>query len=553
MRKEKNERKRQMVQHAYQTVPIYFNLAEKLGIEVEKTPFEEFPIVDKGYFSVNGMSVISSSCIQEYMEKQLIWERTSGSSGKCSEVYWRKCDNCASMIGLWMLRKRYYDILPTQRLAYFFPSEGDGEDYVEGEYFLGISRRFLYNGCLKEMYERLLAYNPEWMILQPSLAMILCNLAKEEDRIPKALQYVEFTGEYLEPEVRRRTEQIFQCRTANQYGTKEVNSIAYECPCGSMHVMSDNVYVEILGEKDIGDICVTSLNNYAMPFVRFNLEDRGRLIRGVSCGCGKCGDLLEIRAGRGNDWIRRKSGEKLHAYALMQIIQRLNYITEGEIQQYRIIQRDWDVFEVLLVLGEPENYGEIASYIQEQFQKRLGEGTKVEVTLVQEILPTEKTGKLAGFISKMTDTLVSDKKEINRETGDDRMKYENNGLTRTIRDTLRLTGIILYGAWNEKYKQPKFLKNGAQEDRYQSLLKMIDEGRINEAENQLMEYCMPYEDIVLDTQDENRRENLEMALSVYGYMNDKDDNFLEKHDYERPEIQDGIETILVLFGVKERK
>ena len=56
------------------------------------------------------------------------------------------------------------------------------------------------------------------------------------------------------------------------------------------------------------------------------------------------------------------------------------------------------------------------------------------------------------------------------------MEFENNGLKNSIAGTLRLVGILMSGAWNDKYKQPKFVENAAQEDFYQRLLQRIDRG-----------------------------------------------------------------------------
>lgn len=139
------------------------------------------------------------------------------------------------------------------------------------------------------------------------------------------------------------------------------------------------------------------------------------------------------------------------------------------------------------------------------------------------------------------------------------MEYENNGLGRIIHDTIRMAGIILFGAWNEKYRQPRFLENGAQESFYQRLLDMIDNGKVNDAENMLLEHLEEEgisETILLsaaekeDPQRKQRRQSLETALCVYGYMNGKTDDFLEEHDYSREEIQQGVADVMMMSGIQ---
>ncbi|WP_337473771.1 DUF6483 family protein [Jutongia sp.] len=132
------------------------------------------------------------------------------------------------------------------------------------------------------------------------------------------------------------------------------------------------------------------------------------------------------------------------------------------------------------------------------------------------------------------------------------MEFENNGLKNSIAGTLRLVGILISGAWSDKYKQPKFIENAAQEDFYQTLLQRIDRGEINEAENELLAYMEGKRSVEKAAlQDIGTVDNtiLDMAFSVYGYMNEKEDIFLEQNNYCRQEIEEGIRGLLMRFGV----
>ena len=132
------------------------------------------------------------------------------------------------------------------------------------------------------------------------------------------------------------------------------------------------------------------------------------------------------------------------------------------------------------------------------------------------------------------------------------MEFENNGLKNSIAGTLRLVGILISGAWSDKYKQPKFIENAAQEDFYQRLLQRIDRGEINEAENELLAYMEGKRSVEKAAlKDIGTVDNtiLDMALSVYGYMNEKEDIFLEQNNYCRQEIEEGIRGLLMRFGV----
>ena len=66
----------------------------------------------------------------------------------------------------------------------------------------------------------------------------------------------------------------------------------------------------------------------------------------------------------------------------------------------------------------------------------------------------------------------------------------------------------------------------------EDLLALTDEGRIDEAENQLYEMTC-----------DGDRQNLEIGLLFYYNLNGKDDDFLEVHNFSREEIMTGIQDL----------
>jgi hypothetical protein len=70
------------------------------------------------------------------------------------------------------------------------------------------------------------------------------------------------------------------------------------------------------------------------------------------------------------------------------------------------------------------------------------------------------------------------------------------------------------------------------------LLHMVDDGKVNEAENEIYE--------MTENLDQN---NLKVALLFYSYLNDKSDEFLENNNFSRDEVKDGLETIVSKYGL----
>jgi len=73
---------------------------------------------------------------------------------------------------------------------------------------------------------------------------------------------------------------------------------------------------------------------------------------------------------------------------------------------------------------------------------------------------------------------------------------------------------------------------------HKELLKLLEVGKINEAENLLFEE--------LDTID---LKYLELAIDFYDRLNRLDDAFLEENNFSREEIEEGLREIANRFGI----
>lgn len=115
--------------------------------------------------------------------------------------------------------------------------------------------------------------------------------------------------------------------------------------------------------------------------------------------------------------------------------------------------------------------------------------------------------------------------------------YEQDYIMRLIKEMVRAILKLLFNIDTES-PSSELLKDAEEKQTLDSLLDMIDEGRIKEAENSL------YESI------ENMdKSGLEMALLFYSYLNDKSDDFLEEYDFTRDEVKQGLESITSRYGI----
>ena len=84
----------------------------------------------------------------------------------------------------------------------------------------------------------------------------------------------------------------------------------------------------------------------------------------------------------------------------------------------------------------------------------------------------------------------------------------------------------------------ELLEEKQSRDTLEKLLDMVDSGKINEAENQ-----------IYDMTSDNNMANLEVALLFYSYLNDKNDDFLQKYGFCRDEIKSGVKELASRYGL----
>lgn len=416
----KIERLTQIVSYAYRNVHYYKRMMDEKGIDPSSiedyASLKKLPFLHKDEIQSRPEDFLSEEYKKFPKTKDIVLRRTSGSTGKYLKIYWDYKDDIKSMISLWNYRNRYYGVGPSDKFCGFYTASYQGNKIVEQQMvqksldgrYLGFCKINLTYERLLDCYKQMYSFDPKWFNLQPSIANLLAEIVEREHlAVPPSLKYIELSGEYLFEDVRKRIEQTFQVPVANQYGCNEANAIAYECKEGHMHCLTDHVLVEVIknGEpvfEEEGDIYITSLSNYAMPFLRYQTGDRGILVQDPKCPCGSTRPELILKSGRSSDYITLRNAEKLNAYVLLGIIEYTNEYMGTPIKQFQIIQTDIDRFTVKLVLKE--EFSTWQSGVKENFLLNIQEerlkNAQWDFQFMECILPDLQTGKFKYFINR---------------------------------------------------------------------------------------------------------------------------------------------------------
>lgn len=312
-----------VVAWAYRTVPFYRALLDSHGVrpgdvravaDLEALPFT----ASQDYRTRPLEEVISARA----SPRSLVRRPTSGSSGRPFVI--RRTGGEDHLLNQFRLRAlrdfgvRLRDRIGHVRLVSASHRRGSWAGRVREA--LGIYREFPVDSLwpTERLLGALAAARPDVIKGYPSVLSRAAGRLREHPKPGLTPRLVVAGGETLAPFRRQRIHEGFGARVFDVYGAHEFNLLAWECPrAGGYHVCDDNVVLEVLrdgrparpGER--GEVVVTGLHGYSMPFLRYRLGDVA--IRGPEvCPCGAPFSTLFGVEGRMHDYFRMPGGGLLH-------------------------------------------------------------------------------------------------------------------------------------------------------------------------------------------------------------------------------------------------
>jgi len=238
--------------------------------------------------------------------------------------------------------------------------------------------------------DQIARFDPACIFGYPSSLVWVCQYGRSVARViqPPSLRAVFVTGELLDEGQRREIKDYFGVPVANGYGSREAGFIAHDCPEGRMHVMDENVIVEIVDgdgrpvpSGHCGEVVVTHLDAPAMPLIRYRTGDVGRRNDG-SCICGRGLSCMEIVGGRHTDHLVTADGALMHGLSIIYILREIDNVERFQIHQ----QADRTV--LVRIVPTPEFDDQDRSNIERAVRRQLGHRIEVQIRLVDRIEPT---------------------------------------------------------------------------------------------------------------------------------------------------------------------
>lgn len=283
----------------------------------------------------------------------------------------------------------------------------DNKNYLYEKNTLIISKSNMTRERLRKSYELMRKFEPKWLLLHPSMAMMLCEIV-EKEKLPAipTLVYMELTGEMFLESQRVRLEKLFSCIVKSHYGAMEVNSMGYEEEKGKYRLFETAAYVEILDDNgkvlkngEEGNIYVTSLHNYAMPFIRYGIGDCGKIV--TECDGGKESRILQLSDTRKNDLFYLEEGAGIPPDGLLKPVDIINSMEDYAVYQFRAVQVEYRTIEIYAILNGDFDKHSFMNHYMKLLEPAFSKGIQYRFIFQDEdMFPDKITGKLGWFESK---------------------------------------------------------------------------------------------------------------------------------------------------------
>ena len=395
----------ELIEHAYQHVPYYSDVMRRAGVDPRSITRDRslaaLPLLDRSTMTQQTSRLRATN----FRPERFVANATGGSTGEPLRFFDDRDESGWFNAAVWRAQ-RWYDVDVGDRRAYLW-----GADFDVNQ-FRGLSGRLkasvlnmlmlpawqLSEATADRFWNELAKYGPRLLVAYAGAADHWARLLGNERSPIDGLVAIVVSAETLSEEARQRIEGCFKVPVYNHYGGRDLKFVAQECPERSgLHISSEHVLVEIVKDGralrpgQLGEIVLTRLDNFAMPFVRYRSGDLGVLSEGW-CPCGRSLPLLERIEGRVQDAIVTSDGRVISGPFFAHMLKDCLDVREFQVQH-----RESKLLRILVVLAGATEFVSRAR-IERLVKKHIGADMDV-VFEVCEAIPLTRSGKRRVVVS----------------------------------------------------------------------------------------------------------------------------------------------------------
>ena len=344
-----------LCRHSMKTVPFYKRSLKASGLAKHKKIVSEqwlqVPVLSRSMVQQNHKYLQSSRIPASHGDTHQL--QTSGSTGlpvrvtgtQVTHLFWKAC---ALRDHFWHQRD-FSGKMAVIRHAdqgwaeYPGVSSANWGAHISRALKTGPSIMLNSSTDLSLQVQFLLQEEPDYLLSYPSNLEALARHFRREGLQLKKLRGIRALGEALGSDVRTACREAWGVSLVDMFTAQEVGYIALQCPENEniYHVQAENLYVEVVDEEgrpcregETGRVLVTTLHNFAMPLIRYEIGDYAEV--GGACSCGRTLPVLSQIMGRKRNMLIFPNGErKWPAFGPSVWARKLPFIT-----QFQFVQKE---------------------------------------------------------------------------------------------------------------------------------------------------------------------------------------------------------------------
>ena len=395
--------------HAENSCPYYRDAWESLGLDPRAVrsiaDFQQWPLIDRDTIRNNRSDMRAASTTMRLMKKA-----TGGSSGVPLE-FDLNGDSNDRRTAAWHRGYGWAGALPGTRQWHLWGGAVGNPSRVnraKDAFYHRLYRRSMANSFgLSEArvpwyLEQLNQCRPQSIVAYTNPLYFFATALEERGLVPFSPTSIIVGAEKLHDFQRRTIERVFRAPVFETYGSREFMLIGGECEEHSgLHLTMENLLVEILDDAgrptpygDEGNVVITDLTNYGMPFIRYSNGDRA-IASHETCRCGRGLPLLKKVVGRRLDLLETPDGRHVPGEFFPHLMKEY-----AAIRRFQIVQEDLHSIQIRLVVSGQWSDSSRCS-LEQQIRGVVGDSVALDILIVDDI-PLTAAGKLQVVVRRVT-------------------------------------------------------------------------------------------------------------------------------------------------------
>ncbi len=396
-----------LVTHAYDRCPYYRGAWDRLGLHprqlIHAAGFAAWPVIDRDTIREHRVAMRAAS-----PSLPLISKSTGGSSGVplqfdlCHESHDRRT-------AAWHRGYGWAGGAPgTKQLMLWGTALGHrplGARIKDGLYQALYRRRIV--SCFEagddlaaRFAGQLSRWRPDVIVAYTNPLYEVARRLEESGMAAFQPKAIIVGAEKLHDFQREQIQRTFGAPVFETYGSREFMLIGAECERhNGLHLTSEHLLVEVLDDDGRpapdgaeGNVVITDLYNFGMPFVRYANGDRA-IAGAARCGCGRGLPLLRKVVGRRLDVLYATGGRIIPGEFFPHLVKDF-----PAVRRFQVVQEQED--RVRFALAARDMRREDRMRLERLVQDAMGPGVRVDFEPVDQI-PLSASGKLQVVVNRV--------------------------------------------------------------------------------------------------------------------------------------------------------